>query len=98
MGCKSSGDLHKLAAKYAEDMVTNPTDIWIKVTSSATGKIVAASNWKLYLGSAPVEPRGLDEVMPWLDGEIALEAKRILEPMNEARILSNTAPFLRKRN
>lgn len=96
MGCKSTNDMPKLVTKYMEAMIKDPSDIWIMLKDIATGRIVAASNWKIYLGSAHVQPRGLDEIMPWLDDETALAAKVLLEPMNETRLLSNPDPFLRE--
>ncbi|PIA96314.1 hypothetical protein CB0940_10610 [Cercospora beticola] len=94
MGCRDTDDLPKLAKKYAEDMAQDPTDLWIKVTDLTTGEIVAASNWRLSLASSNVQPRGIDEPMPWVDGELAAEAKEIMEPMNKTRIENNAEPFI----
>ncbi|PPJ60926.1 hypothetical protein CBER1_06197 [Cercospora berteroae] len=94
MGCKDTEDLPRLAKKYAEDMAQDPTDLWIKVTDLTTGNIVAASNWRLYLATSSVQPRGIDEPLPWVDGELAAEAKEILGPMNSTRIENNAEPFI----
>lgn len=94
MGCNSRLDLPKLVARYTEAMMRDSSDIWIMIKDAATGRTVAASNWKLYLGSAHMQPRGVDDIMPWLKGETALAAKSLLEPMNEIRLLNNQDPFL----
>ncbi|KAM3413876.1 hypothetical protein BST61_g10550 [Cercospora zeina] len=94
MGCTSAEDLLRLAKKYAQDMASDPNDIWVKVTDLATGSVVAASNWRLYLGPSSVQPRGMDKAMPWVDGQLAAQAEDILQPMNRARIANNKEPFI----
>ncbi|KAF2213586.1 hypothetical protein CERZMDRAFT_117267 [Cercospora zeae-maydis SCOH1-5] len=94
MGCTSPEDLPRLAKKYAENMTTDPSDIWVKVTDLPTGSIVAASNWRLYLGSSSVQPRAVDKAMPWVDGELAAQAENIIQPMNRMRIANNKGPFI----
>lgn len=96
MGCYSREALPQLVAQYIEEMQTDPSDIWIKVSDVNTGKIVAASNWKLYAtGSIP---RGVDKVKPWIQEEEAIELSRIvLEPLNELRLKANAEQdFLRE--
>lgn len=96
MGCSSPEDLPKFIAKRIQTTKEDPSDIWIKVIDSTTLKIVAASNWKLYLGPATAIPRGSMEVPQWLAGKQAEEAHALLDPMNEARNMANTEPFLRE--
>lgn len=55
MGCNSRHDLPKLVARYTEAMMQDPSDIWIMIKDAATGRTVAASNWKLYLGSTHMQ-------------------------------------------
>ncbi|KAK5175581.1 uncharacterized protein LTR77_000720 [Saxophila tyrrhenica] len=94
MGCYSRDDIAKVAAYYMEEMRTDPSDIWIKVNDVESGKIVAASNWKLYSTSAL--PHGTDKVPTWIEDEEAKELTRtILEPMNELRLKENVGPFIR---
>ena len=96
MGAKSVDDLPKFVSKYTKIMNEDPADIWIKITDAQTGEIVSASNWKLYLGPESAIARGRDEVPEWLEGEMAIEASKLMEPLNEARIPANPDPFLCK--
>ncbi|KAK3052364.1 hypothetical protein LTR09_006574 [Extremus antarcticus] len=88
MGCYSQDDMPKLVAQYIGEMQNDPSDIWIKVSDVNTGKIVAASNWKLCATAST--PRGVDEVKPWIQDEEAIELSRtVLEPLNELRLKAN---------
>ena len=94
MGCVSLDDVPKFVAKYTAIMSEDPSDIWMKVTNDHTGEIVAASNWKLYLGSNTAIKRGRDEPPEWLTEEQKERSKELLEPQNRARIPANPDPFL----
>lgn len=96
MGCYSQDDMPKLVAQYIGEMQNDPSDIWIKVSDVNTGKIVAASNWKLCATAST--PRGVDEVKPWIQDEEAIELSRtVLERLNELRLKANAEQdFLRE--
>jgi hypothetical protein len=97
MGTPNLSDLPKLESRYIEAMRADPTDIWIKVTDLASGRIVAASNWKLYLGPESTKQRLRDEIPDCLANNAARqEARAFLEPSNELRIKENKLPFLCK--
>lgn len=97
MGCSSpSEDLPKLSEMYAEESRTDPADIWIKVVEKSTGRIVAASNWKVYVAPATALQRRRDEAPTWLEGDKAVASKGIFEGMNDVRVRENQGPFLRK--
>jgi hypothetical protein len=96
MGCFSLDDVPNFVAKYTTVMIEDPTDIWIKVTDNHTGEIVAASNWKLYLGSDKAIKRARDEPPEWLSEELKEKSRELLEPSNEGRIPANADPFLRQ--
>lgn len=93
-GCFSKDDLPRLIEHYKEEMESDPSDVWIKVTEVHTGAIVAASNWKLYSNSSM--KHGLDEPKPWVKDEEALKlAHEMLDPMNELRLKTFAGqPFL----
>ena len=95
-GVTDTNDLGKLADKYAKIMSSDPADIWIKVEDVATGKVVAVSNWKLYLAPESACLRVRDEPAPWLSGDAVEKQKLLLEPMNVAREKSNPGPFMCK--
>ncbi|KAI0378769.1 acyl-CoA N-acyltransferase [Hypomontagnella monticulosa] len=93
MGCKSEADLPLITAKNLRDRERDPHDIWIKVVDSTTGKIVAASNWKVFLNSGA--PNESDEVPPeWLEGEVLEKASKIMGVWNEARRKENPGPHI----
>lgn len=96
MGCFSLDDLPKFISKYTKIMKEDPTDIWVKVTDPETNKIIAATNWKLYLGSERAIARGRDEPPEWLEGEQVTESWKLVGALNEARIPANKDPFLCK--
>ena len=96
MGCFSIDDVPKAVARYTRIMNEDPTDIWMKVVDTQTGKIAAASNWKLYLGSEKAIKRQRKEPPEWLSNEVKEEAEAIAKPVNDARAASNPHPFLCK--
>lgn len=96
MGCFSEDDLPRFVEKYQQTMAEDITDIWIKVVDNDTGKIAAAANWKLYLGSEKAQERIRLQPPEWLNEEWKKESKWLLEPLNEAKITANPDPFLRQ--
>lgn len=93
-GTATKDELPKLAEKYIKIMSADAADIWMKVEDSSTGAVVAACNWKLYLGTDTAQPRMQDEPAPWLDVQAAERQKLLLEPMNATRSKSNSGPFM----
>lgn len=96
MGCPTEDDLPRSVARYQEEMRADPHALWIKVVDNATGRIAAASHWRIFPGaSAPV---GADEDTPppWLDDESRVKALGILAEMTEARIKANPDGYVRE--
>ncbi|EME82713.1 uncharacterized protein MYCFIDRAFT_174272 [Pseudocercospora fijiensis CIRAD86] len=94
MGCESLDDLPKYQEQCIHRMHTDKSDIWIQVRDRATGKVIAAANWKVYVNG---EPEDLGEEIPdWVsEGQKwrSEEAKRI---MGERRKTANPGPFVRR--
>jgi hypothetical protein len=96
MGLFSEEDVPKVAEMYKRIMLEDPTDIWMKVIDKETGKIAAATNWKLYLAPESTQKRTRLQPPEWLDEEWTKESKMLLEALNEAKIKANQDPFLRQ--
>jgi hypothetical protein len=94
VGCFSINDLLRGTARYEKIMTEDPTDIWIKVVDTQTRKVIAASNWKLYLGSEKAIKRERNEPPEWLSDKLNEESEAIAKPLNEVRAASNPHPFL----
>ena len=93
MGCFSEADLPRATDDFRHIMKTDPHDIWVKVTDTASGKIISASNWKIYPSSAPASSD--DKPMPWLKGEQLEQSKLMLDTMNEQRRKANQGGYVR---
>lgn len=94
MGCRTEEDIPRLLSKQEKILREDNHDIWIKVVHNESGRIVAASNWRLYLKSAPVE---LDDRPPeWLDEEALARANAVLREANAVRREANPAGFVRE--
>lgn len=93
MGCHSKNDLPKLIPKYIEKTDTDSSDVWIKVTDNASGKIVAASNWKVFPGK-PSEDHA-DEPPEWLEGDEKEKSRLVIENMTEIRQKAMPGPYVR---
>ncbi|RMD39682.1 hypothetical protein DV735_g5445, partial [Chaetothyriales sp. CBS 134920] len=101
MGCSSEADLpravehavSKQGATAAAATSGDPHDIWIKVTDNATGKIIAASNWKVHLNAWYSAEVSDDKPLPWLTPEQAQQAKETLDGMNEKRHRANPGGY-----
>ncbi|KAG6358323.1 hypothetical protein INS49_014207 [Diaporthe citri] len=89
MGCPTEDDLPRSVARYQEEMRADPHALWIKVVDNATGRIAAASHWRIFPGASA--PAGADEDTPppWLDDESRVKAQGILAEMTEARVKAN---------
>ena len=94
MGCYSKADLHKIQKKYVETMKDDPSDIWIKVVDSASGKIIAASNWKIHLNHEDPN-RPAEEPAEWLEGSDLEQSQKITSQFNETRAKFMQEPFIR---
>lgn len=96
MGCHSKDDLPKLIPKYVEKMSSDPSDVWIKVTDNATGKIVAASNWKIFPGNPGSSGMDhADEPPKWLEEGQREKSRRVIEEMTEVRRKVMPGPYVR---
>ncbi|RMZ86194.1 hypothetical protein DV737_g198, partial [Chaetothyriales sp. CBS 132003] len=97
MGCNSEADLPRVVEDLGAGITRDPHDIWIKVTDNASGKIIAASNWKVHLNSssgAGAADLSDDKPAPWLTGERAEQAKEMFDIMNEKRHRANPAGYV----
>lgn len=94
MGCKTEDDLPRITRKHVSTLDKDPHDVWIKIVDTATGKIVAASNWKIYPNST-ADSAG-DEAPDWLDGDALERSRMILSAMNDARKRANPHGYVRK--
>jgi len=83
LGCESEADLPKLVARCQKDMQNDPNDVWIKVVDKSTGKIVAASNWKVFINKD--DPAWDEKPCDWMDQERTDKAKSTLTRMNKIR-------------
>lgn len=93
MGCKSEDDLPRSVEEFTK-LMEDPHDIWVKVTDIASGRIVSASNWKVYPSSAPTSSD--DQPSPWLEGEALEMAETMLGTMNEKRRKANPGGYVRE--
>jgi hypothetical protein len=94
MGCKTEDDLPRLAQHYEKSMRENPNDIWIKVTDPATGRIVSASNWRVYVNGTIPESDDA-EIPEWLDAEDFERSRKVIQPLSEIRRKQNQGGFVR---
>lgn len=92
MGCRSEADIPRLADWYARRLRSDPFDVWIKVVDAATGRLVAASEWKV----CPNGPGPDDEPPEWLEGESLERSRRMMGAINAARRKANPAGYVRK--
>lgn len=96
MGTPTEDDLPRSVARYQEEMRADPHATWIKVVDNATGRIAAASHWRIFPGASA--PMGADEDTPppWLDDESRTKAQGILDEMNEARKKVSPGGYVRE--
>lgn len=93
MGCKSKSDLPNLAEKYKKTMQEDKPDVWIQIHDSSNGRMVAASNWKVYVNG---EPMDLGDVAPnWVDAEQRAKSEEVMQSMRQARMKAMPNPFIR---
>lgn len=96
MGCPTEDDLPRSVARYQEEMRADAHALWIKVVDNDTGRIAAASHWRIFPGASA--PAGADEDTPppWLDDESRVKAQGILDEMTQARIKANPDGYVRE--
>ena len=95
MGCHSREDLSRCKKDQLQHMQNDPNDVWIKVTDKKSGRIIAASNWKVYVNGKSCG--GVQESAPeTLEGEELERSREIMEKMNAAKAKSMPGPFIRK--
>ncbi len=94
LGCDTKDELFKIQRVYAQNMQDDPHDIWTKVVDRESGKIIAASNWKVHINGTSNGGVG-DEPLPWLDAETYDKSKEICDKMKVARANSMPGPFIR---
>ncbi|KAK1762837.1 hypothetical protein QBC33DRAFT_255764 [Phialemonium atrogriseum] len=92
MGCKTEADLPRIINKYTAIMSEDLHDIWIKVVDTKTGKIAAASNWKIHPNGASASSD--DQPAEWLEGEELEKSRKTLESLNEARRKANPGGYV----
>ncbi|KAI3394844.1 hypothetical protein diail_2181 [Diaporthe ilicicola] len=93
MGCPTEDDLPRSVARYQEEMRRDHFAVWIKVVDNSTGKIAAASHWKIF-PSAPTPDAANEKPVPWLDDETRGLAQKILDEMNDARSKANSEGYV----
>lgn len=97
MGPDTPAGHANLAAFYHKLSCTHPGDMWIKVEEKETGRIVAASNWRVYVGGVPETEEELG--WEWLQGEENREklerAKKYIQKIMDTRKRLFVGPYCR---
>ena len=94
MGCFSRDDLPRLTKHYIDEMETDPHVVWIKLVENAKGKIVAATQWKVFPSREPESNE--DKPPPWLEGEMREKSAKIMRQMNMKRRKANPSGYVRE--
>ncbi|KAL1852888.1 hypothetical protein Daus18300_011970 [Diaporthe australafricana] len=92
MGCPTEDDLPRSAARFREEMRTDHYAVWVKVVDNATGKIAAASRWRVFPGATAPDPA--EEALPWLEGEAREKAQGLLDEMSDGRRQHNPEGYV----
>ncbi|KAK5171300.1 uncharacterized protein LTR77_004444 [Saxophila tyrrhenica] len=93
MGCNTEVDIPKIQEVYAEQIRTDPNDIWLKVVDRESAKIIAASNWKVYVNGITNGGVG-DRPPPWLEREQFELSERYCKEVKEYRAKAFSGPFI----
>jgi len=64
MGCFSPADIPRIRAKHVKEMLEMPSDIWVYIKDIESGRIIAGSNWRVYL-NREAGLKGADAPPPW---------------------------------
>ena len=94
MGCSSEEDLPRLVEDFQQEMRNDPHVVWIKVVDKVSGRMIAASQWKVFPNFAPVSSD--DQPAAWLVGETKEKAANMMQIMNERRRKANPGGSLRE--
>ena len=95
MGCHSRDDLPRYKEGHVERLRTDPSNVWVKVTDKKSGKVIAASNWKVYVNGKT--GGGVQETAPeHLEGEYLAKSQAIMEKMNALKAEAMPGPFIRE--
>lgn len=94
MGCQSEEDLPRYVAFLEDELRTHHHAVWVKVVDKASGRIAAASLWKVY-PNAGIPADGGDAVMSWLEGEQRAAAEKLVGIMDAAKREANPEGFVR---
>lgn len=93
MGCPDRTNIPKYRQRCLDIMETDKSDVWMQVREAETGKLVAGSDWKVYVNGKPDDVG--DRPIEWVEGKMYEASKRQTEVMNENRWRSMTGPFVR---
>lgn len=97
MGPNTTSNHAHLARTYHNTMAHDTGDLWLKVQEKETGKVVGASNWKVYVGCVPEHKEELR--WEWLQGEgqeVELaKAKVVVQGILETRRRLFVEPYVR---
>jgi hypothetical protein len=96
MGAPTEADLPRCVAQYQAEIREDQHAVWLKVVDGATGRIAAASHWRVFPGSLVPAGADDDKPVPWLDEKSRAEVQVILDEMNEARVKYNSGGYVRK--
>ncbi|KAL1874780.1 hypothetical protein VTK73DRAFT_199 [Phialemonium thermophilum] len=94
MGCRTEADIPRLVRHFAATAAADPSDIWVKVFEVATGRIVAASNWKVHPNAAAARTALREKPASWLQGEARARAEKAYEAIEEARRQANPEGYV----
>ncbi|KXT13348.1 hypothetical protein AC579_6022 [Pseudocercospora musae] len=92
MGCESREDLPKYQQRCINGMQKDKSDVWLQIRDQASGNVIAAANWKVYVNG---EPDDLGEETPdWVPEEQKRKSDEANKIMNECRKQANPGPFV----
>lgn len=93
MGCPDRTNLPKFGQRCIKKMETDKSDIWMLVRTKDTGKLIACSNWKVYVNGKPDDIG--DEPIEWLEGEAREASENLARTINHNRWKRMKEPFIR---
>ncbi|KAK7745838.1 hypothetical protein SLS53_002556 [Cytospora paraplurivora] len=93
LGCPTEENLPKLVEHHRRVMREIQQAVWLKVVENSTGRIAAATLWKIY-PNAGQPPSGDEQPPSWLEGEVRESSKKLLDEINQARREANPRGFI----
>lgn len=96
MGCPDRTNLPKYRQRCLDIMEKDKSDVWMHVKDVKTGKMIACSNWKIYVNGKP-DDHG-EEVIDWAGPEQHALSAKVVKIMNENRWRNMPGPFIRESN